>query len=54
MSFSDLVLVLVFLFMISFLLVDSDWQGKTMCALGAELLFGMFYFISYSIAGILG
>ena len=50
MNLTDLILVLVFIFMISFLLVETDWQGKVMCALGAELLFGVFYFISYSIA----
>ena len=53
MVLQDWILVLVFIFLISYLLVETDWQGKVMAALGAELLFGLFYFISYTISRVL-
>lgn len=53
MVLQDWILVLVFIFMITCLLVEADWQAKVMTALGAELLFGLFYFISYTISRVL-
>lgn len=50
MALQDWILVLVFIFLISYLLVETDWKGKVITALGAELLFGLFYFISYTIS----
>lgn len=50
MNLQDWILVIVFIAIISCFLVKGEWQDKAFTALGAELLFGVFYFISYSVA----